>query len=67
MEKEKEAETESKKIYTLEDIADHNKHNDLFIAVHGKVYDLTSIRYHPGVFRTLLELGGTDASETFDN
>jgi len=51
----------------LEDIADHNKHNDLFIAVHGKVYDLTSMRYHPGGFRTLLELGGTDASETFDN
>ncbi len=42
-----------KKVYTLSDIATHNKANDLFVAVHGKVYDVTSFKAHPGGFRVL--------------
>ncbi len=42
-----------KNVYTLSDIASHNKANDLFVAVHGKVYDVTGFKGHPGGFRAL--------------
>eukprot|EP00929_Paragymnodinium_shiwhaense_P039938 TRINITY_DN208_c0_g2_i1.p1 TRINITY_DN208_c0_g2~~TRINITY_DN208_c0_g2_i1.p1 ORF type:complete len:536 (-),score=158.63 TRINITY_DN208_c0_g2_i1:46-1653(-) len=38
-----------KKFYTLSDIAKHNTPEDCWVAVHGKVYDLTDfIPKHPG-------------------
>ncbi|VBB80675.1 Putative protein of unknown function [Podospora comata] len=45
----------------------HNTAKDLWVAVHGYVYDLTSFAAdHPGGIDVLLECAGTDASEPYD-
>jgi cytochrome b involved in lipid metabolism len=63
-EEEKEEEVE-KTSYTLSDVAKHNKYNDLWVSVHGKVYDLTGFKGHPGGFSVLKELAGTNATSNF--
>ena len=55
------------KVYKLSDLKEHNKRNDIWVAVHGKVYDLTDfIDTHPGGEEVLLGVAGSNATETFD-
>ncbi len=46
-------------IITLAEVAKHNTRNDMWMAVHGKVYDLTEyLDNHPGGPEIMLEHGG---------
>jgi cytochrome b involved in lipid metabolism len=57
----------SKKVFTLEEIAKHNTDGDLWLCIHGKVYDVTKFQEdHPGGLDTLLEQAGKDATEEFE-
>ncbi|KAI0386923.1 cytochrome b5-like heme/steroid binding domain-containing protein [Hypomontagnella monticulosa] len=52
---------------TLDQLSGHNAREDLWIAVHGKVYDLTTFAEdHPGGIEVLKECAGTDATESYD-
>nr|AAO27755.1 reductase [Fusarium sporotrichioides] len=54
--------------YTVKQVAEHNKPDDSWLIIHGKVYDVTRyIRDHPGGADVLVEAAGIDASEDFDN
>ena len=46
--------SKKEKVYKLSDLKDHNKRDDIWVAVHGKVYDLTKfLLLHPGGSRVL--------------
>lgn len=54
-----------KETFTLEEIATHNKQEDCWIIVNGKVYDVTSyIDEHPGG-TSILNNAGADSTEGF--
>ncbi len=44
--------------YTLDEVAKHNKKEDLWFVVHGKVYDVTKFDDHPGGFGELEAVAG---------
>uniref|UniRef100_A0A7S0G1W4 Cytochrome b5 heme-binding domain-containing protein n=1 Tax=Rhodosorus marinus TaxID=101924 RepID=A0A7S0G1W4_9RHOD len=55
-----------KKSYTWEEVALHNTADSAWIAIRGKVYDVTSfLDKHPGGFELLLLCCGRDASDMF--
>ena len=52
--------------YTRAELAKHNKEDDLWVSVGGKVYDLTDfLRKHPGGVNLLLENGGKEITTLF--
>ncbi|RGP73151.1 nadh cytb-reductase [Fusarium longipes] len=54
--------------YTVKQVAEHNRPDDSWIIIHGRIYDVTRyIRDHPGGADVLIEAAGVDASEDFDN
>ncbi|KAM7406125.1 hypothetical protein PAMP_000524 [Pampus punctatissimus] len=56
------------KYYTLEEIRVHNMNSDTWLIIHDKVYDITSfLEEHPGGEEVLLEQGGADATESFED
>uniref|UniRef100_A0A1A8K0M9 Cytochrome b5 type B n=1 Tax=Nothobranchius kuhntae TaxID=321403 RepID=A0A1A8K0M9_NOTKU len=56
------------KFYTLEDVRVHNMINDTWLIIHDKVYDISKfIEEHPGGEEVLLEQGGADATESFED
>jgi cytochrome b5 len=57
---------EAKKI-TQDELSSHINDNDLWMAIHGKVYDVSLFKKHPGGFEILKEHGGKDASKPFDD
>lgn len=58
---------ESWKEWTLTEVKKHNTEEDLWMALHGRVYNVTPyLRYHPGGVETLVEAAGTDATDLFD-
>jgi flavocytochrome c len=53
--------------YSLEEVAKHNKKDDMWIAVKGIVMDLTNwVNEHPGGPQALFSHMGRDASEEFE-
>jgi len=53
--------------YTLEDVKKHNNKKDLWIAIHKKVYNVTTfLNEHPGG-DILLDGAGKDATSLFDD
>lgn len=55
------------RIITLTQLNEHNTQKDLWISVHGKVYNLTSFAHdHPGGIDVLTDNAGLDGTETFD-
>lgn len=55
------------KEYTMEEVAKHNKKEDLWVVVKGVVLDLTNwLDDHPGGPQALLNFMGRDATEEFE-
>ncbi|XP_078045364.1 cytochrome b5 isoform X2 [Augochlora pura] len=60
--------TATTRVYTKEEVAKHNTHDDLWVIIHRKVYDLSMFLIkHPGGVGVLLESGGRDATEDFED
>ncbi|KAL4786959.1 hypothetical protein BJX76DRAFT_364454 [Aspergillus varians] len=54
--------------YTTKDVAGHKTRDDLWVAINGKVYDITPyVRDHPGGPDLLIEVAGTDATEAYED
>ncbi|KMT17941.1 hypothetical protein BVRB_2g034610 [Beta vulgaris subsp. vulgaris] len=57
---------DSKKYISEEELKTHNKRNDLWISIHGKIYNVTNwANYHPGGETPLLNLAGQDVTDPF--
>mmetsp|Transcript_117274 Transcript_117274/g.175120 ORF Transcript_117274/g.175120 Transcript_117274/m.175120 type:complete len:433 (+) Transcript_117274:3-1301(+) len=55
-------------VYSMEELAKHDSVDDCWIAVNGKVVDVTAyLNEHPGGDSVLLDAAGTDASEQFED
>ncbi|KID75472.1 Cytochrome b5 isoform A [Metarhizium brunneum] len=53
--------------YTLEDVAQYNTVDNLWVVIHGKVYDVSGyLDDHPGGKDAMLEVAGTDATGDFE-
>ena len=60
------AETKYRKTYTPQELAMHTNLDDIWIAMDGKVYNVTEwYEHHPGGADVLLGYAGRDASEAF--
>ncbi|KAI4127939.1 MAG: hypothetical protein LQ338_002963 [Usnochroma carphineum] len=53
---------------TFSDVKSHNSKKDLYVVIHDTVYDATKfIDEHPGGEEVLLDVGGQDATEAFED
>lgn len=56
------------KVYTSEYVKAHCSPSDLWMIVYNKVYDLSLfIESHPGGIEVMLDCGGVDATEAFED
>ncbi|RHZ62478.1 uncharacterized protein CDV56_108811 [Aspergillus thermomutatus] len=54
--------------FTLEDVAAHKGRSDLWIVVHGKVYDVSKyVQDHPGGPDVLIDVAGQDATAAYED
>ncbi|GME94200.1 unnamed protein product [[Candida] boidinii] len=54
------------KIISPQELSKHNKVEDCWIAIDGKVYDVTSfLETHPGGVARIIKYAGTDATKAF--
>lgn len=59
---------EDKKVYTLEEVSEHNHSRDCWLVIGGKVYDVTKfLEDHPGGDEVLLSATGKDATDDFED
>jgi len=53
---------------TYSEISAHSSKKDLYLVIHDKVYDTSSfVDEHPGGEEVLLDVGGQDATEAFED
>ncbi|KAK4990017.1 hypothetical protein LTR66_005821 [Elasticomyces elasticus] len=58
----------SEKELTFSEVSEHTSKKDVYIVVHDKVYDASSfVDEHPGGEEVLLDVGGQDATEAFED
>lgn len=56
------------KVYTFEQVAEHNTPEDAWLIVDGKIYDVTKfVEDHPGGDEIILDLAGQDGTEAFND
>ncbi|KAI9738823.1 MAG: hypothetical protein M1834_008330 [Cirrosporium novae-zelandiae] len=56
------------KEYTFAEVSEHAGKKDLLVIIHDKVYDVTSfVDEHPGGEEVLLDVGGQDSTEAFED
>jgi len=56
------------KKYKMQEVAAHDKREDLWICVDGRAYDVTKyVDKHPGGFLPLLNMAGKDCTDVFAN
>jgi len=56
------------KMYTREEVSKHNTDDDVWLILHGKVYNVTKfLEDHPGGPDSLQQNAGTDATDAFEN
>ncbi|KAF5012554.1 hypothetical protein FDECE_1378 [Fusarium decemcellulare] len=54
--------------FTMQDVAEHNTKNDMYLVVHEKVYDCTKfLDEHPGGEEVMLDVAGQDGTEAFED
>lgn len=54
--------------YRLSEVAKRNSAKEIWLVIHGRVYDVTRfLNEHPGGEEVLLEQAGADASESFED
>ncbi|XP_073911857.1 cytochrome b5 type B isoform X3 [Castor canadensis] len=54
--------------YRLEEVAKRNTAKEIWLVIHGRVYDITRfLNEHPGGEEVLIEQAGADASESFED
>ncbi|KAK0078494.1 hypothetical protein PV325_000046 [Microctonus aethiopoides] len=54
-------------VFTADEVARHNSANDLWMIMHGGVYNLTKfLQEHPGGEEVLLNLAGMDGTTCFE-
>lgn len=57
-----------KRFYTLEEVKRHDSLPDLWMIIYNKVYNVSSLVHsHPGGPASILECGGIDATEVFED
>ncbi|KAJ3313594.1 hypothetical protein HDV04_001811 [Boothiomyces sp. JEL0838] len=55
------------KVFTAAQVEEHSDRTDLWMTIHGKVYDVTKfLDDHPGGEEVLTELAGRDATDAFE-
>ncbi|MCJ1351061.1 MAG: hypothetical protein MMC33_001043 [Icmadophila ericetorum] len=53
---------------TYTEVKTHNSKKDLYVVIHDKVYNATNfVDEHPGGEEVLLDVGGDDATEAFED
>ncbi|CAD1812845.1 Cytochrome b5-like Heme/Steroid binding domain family protein [Candida parapsilosis] len=63
-----ETESVSTKVYEFDEISKHTTHDDVWVVINGKVYNVSSyIDEHPGGEEVILDVAGTDATEAFED
>lgn len=56
------------KEFSFSDVSEHTTKKDLYMVIHDKVYDCTSfVDEHPGGEEVLLDVGGQDSTEAFED
>ncbi|EGW29974.1 uncharacterized protein SPAPADRAFT_63600 [Spathaspora passalidarum NRRL Y-27907] len=56
------------KVFDHEEVAKHTSHDDLWVVLNGRVYDISQyIDEHPGGEEVILDVAGGDATEAFDD
>eukprot|EP00483_Globobulimina_turgida_P000169 UN00169 len=56
------------KKFSMDEVSKHNKPDDAWIVIHGKVYNITEfIEEHPGGEGVLIAYAGTDVTEQFQS
>ncbi|KAJ9056648.1 Cytochrome b5, variant 2 [Entomophthora muscae] len=56
------------KIFSFDEVSSHKTSDSLWMIIEGSVYDITKfISDHPGGEEVLLELGGLDGTEAFED
>ncbi|KAL2699764.1 hypothetical protein AAEP93_009739 [Penicillium crustosum] len=56
------------RVFTKDEVSVHNLANDLLLIIDGNVYDVTRFQHeHPGGDEFLLDQGGTDVTELFED
>jgi len=62
------ADEKAEKKVSHEQLQNHNTKNDLWLAIHGKVYNVTDfLLEHPGGEEVLLDSGGKEATTNFED
>jgi len=57
-----------KRVVTLEELKEHSKPEDCWVAFHGEVYNMTHFsETHPGGAHLILDVAGSDGTEKFMN
>ncbi|XP_018783100.1 PREDICTED: cytochrome b5 [Bactrocera latifrons] len=56
------------KLYSREEISKHNSNKNTWMIIHNNVYDVTEfLNEHPGGEEVLIEQGGKEATENFED
>ena len=55
-------------VFTEDEVSEHSTKDDLWLIIHGGVYDVTKyLTEHPGGELVLLQSAGTDATDEFED
>ena len=52
--------------FSRAEVARHNREGDLWVIIHGSVYDLSRYDEHPGGIEPIVECAGKDATSAFE-
>lgn len=55
------------KLYSMEEVKQHNKEDDMWMVIYGQIYDVSKFKDdHPGGPEIMQENSGVDATEAFE-